>query len=208
MTGPAAGRGAGLLASRRAGTVTAVNTGPPATVTITLGGDTTTTYDAPYLESYRPVVGDTVAVLSSQGAHLVLGHVGAPGHADGYAGGAVFSTASGTFIDVTGVTAAGLVKRADATRLRVDLRTSWFLGSAGATAYELALAIDGTDYSVVDTLVNPVSTHTPLSVVRYVPGVPAGGPWTAQLRIRRISGSGTLNQDASDYTSIDIDERP
>lgn len=63
-----------LYASRRVGTVAAVNAGPPPTATISLGGDTSgATVDAPYLDGYAPVVGDSVVVLTNQGAPFVLG---------------------------------------------------------------------------------------------------------------------------------------
>lgn len=59
--------------ARNPGVVTAVNAGPPATVTIQLNGDTATDFPAPYLDSYDPSVGDAVQVLSDSGYHVVLG---------------------------------------------------------------------------------------------------------------------------------------
>lgn len=61
------------MPSLRLGTVTALVAGPPPRATITLGGDTAATVDAPYLDSYSPAVGDVVSVLVVQGAPLVLG---------------------------------------------------------------------------------------------------------------------------------------
>lgn len=64
-----------LTAFRRLGIVQALVAGPPPRVTVTLGGDEDTTHvvDAPYLDSYTPVVGDVVVILANQGGHLVLG---------------------------------------------------------------------------------------------------------------------------------------
>lgn len=62
-------------ANLRLGTVTAVNAGPPPSVTIYLDGDPTATVDAPYLDSYAPAVGDTVRVARGigRGAYVVHG---------------------------------------------------------------------------------------------------------------------------------------
>lgn len=62
-----------MTLARNLGTVTAVNAGPPPTVTIQLNGDTATDYDALYLDSYSPTVADVVQVLSDGGYHVVLG---------------------------------------------------------------------------------------------------------------------------------------
>lgn len=63
-----------MTLARNLGTVTAVNVGPPPTVSIQLNGDTATDYDAKYLDSYNPASGDLVQVLSeSTGYHVVLG---------------------------------------------------------------------------------------------------------------------------------------
>jgi len=67
-----------LTAARRKATVTAVNTGPPPTATITIGGDTDgDPQDFPYLDSYLlPQVGDDVATLEVEGSnHLIIGRV-------------------------------------------------------------------------------------------------------------------------------------
>lgn len=59
--------------SWRTGVVTAINAGPPPTVTVNVGGDTANTVNAPYLDSYNPAVADTVQILVNQGAVIVIG---------------------------------------------------------------------------------------------------------------------------------------
>lgn len=62
-----------LAAARRLAVVTAITAGAPPTVTIQIGGDTTTTANVPYDESYQPVVNDTVVTVSVEGDHYVIG---------------------------------------------------------------------------------------------------------------------------------------
>jgi hypothetical protein len=65
---------AGLLAGTqlwRVGTVTAVVTGPPATVTVTIRGQSIA--GVHYLTSYTPTVADNVALLGGGNQIFVLG---------------------------------------------------------------------------------------------------------------------------------------
>jgi hypothetical protein len=70
-----------LTPTRRIGQVISVSMTPTPTVEVQLGGDTTTTVFAPFLDSYPPNVGDYVVVLENQGDHVVLGSVGSSGMA-------------------------------------------------------------------------------------------------------------------------------
>jgi hypothetical protein len=62
-----------LAADRRIGIVISVPIGTPPVVEISIGGDTTTTVEVPFLRTYEPVIGDVVIVLSVGPDHLVIG---------------------------------------------------------------------------------------------------------------------------------------
>jgi hypothetical protein len=57
----------------RQGVVTATAAGPPKTVTVQLGGETTPAAGARYLASHTPAVNDAVWVLVAGRTRLVLG---------------------------------------------------------------------------------------------------------------------------------------
>lgn len=59
------------------GVVTAIAAGPPASLTITLAGSSTSIAGVRYLSSYGPVVNDTVEILQSGSDLLVIGTLAA-----------------------------------------------------------------------------------------------------------------------------------
>jgi hypothetical protein len=198
-----------LAADRREGTVVAINAAVPPdlpTVQITLGGDIANEYPARYADWYEPVVGDSVMVLSNKGSHWVLGtSYGPPGKV-------LFrnnaptplSTASGSFVSVPASTSGPIIKRRAGTRLEFDLRVSCY-GSAISTGLEWAILVNGTDYSVLSTLINPASQHTSFSGFGEAAGLPAGS-YTGTLRVRKLSGAGNVTMDVSDYIHYRITE--
>lgn len=65
-------------ATLRKGTVASIeSTGTPPTVTVTLSGSTTTIPGVRYLDSYAPVVGDTVVFLKQTSDVLIIGQIAA-----------------------------------------------------------------------------------------------------------------------------------
>lgn len=62
--------------ARLYGVVTAVATGPPVTVSLTLSGSSTIIVGVPTLAAYTPTTGDLVIIDKSGDTLLVLGTVG------------------------------------------------------------------------------------------------------------------------------------
>ena len=67
---------ADLTPTKRSGQVISVLMTPTPTVEIQVGGDTTVSHFAPFVDSYAPNVGDYVELLENQGAYVVLGSKG------------------------------------------------------------------------------------------------------------------------------------
>jgi hypothetical protein len=63
-----------LQAIRRTAIITDVSN-MPATCTVLIGGDITNPQDIAYVNSYTPVVGDNVILLSVQGNHIIVGSI-------------------------------------------------------------------------------------------------------------------------------------
>lgn len=195
------------MTSLRLGTVTAINAGPPPTVTLYLSGDAASTVDALAADTYSAIVGDTVRVLSDQGAHYVIGRAGRPGHVHHVAGSPSLSHNTTSFVTIGSTTAAAsLVKERDDTDLRVDLRASMYTTVAD-TAFELAISIGGSDAALMDGLLNPASQREFMSCIRYLSGV-AAGTYTIAMRARRVSGTGVLSMNTDDHLTFSVDEDP
>jgi hypothetical protein len=64
-----------LTTLRRVGTVDSITVGPPPTVNVFIGGDTTQTISCSYSRGYIPVVGDKVVTATNQGDHYVVGAI-------------------------------------------------------------------------------------------------------------------------------------
>ncbi len=129
-----------------------------------------------------------------------------PGHGEFYSGGIVTSTTSSSFVSVTGAVTGTIVKARAATRLRLDVRAS-FVASVGNTTWELAMFIGGADHPFGGGYFNLANDHKFVAVIAYIGGL-AAGSYTAQLRWRRPTGTGTLAFDANDWISFDVDEVP
>jgi len=63
------------LGAYRKGTIVSIQDGPPRTCTITLSGDPTQISSITFIDSYVPVVGDTVILGKQAGSLLILGTV-------------------------------------------------------------------------------------------------------------------------------------
>lgn len=197
-----------LSANRRGGKVIALPADPKK-VTITIGGDDTTTYDAPFHESYWPIVGDDVVVLSNQGTHYVLGtSYGPPGHAEFITNApSSYTSVSTTFSLVPNTTSPTLSKRRDGTRLKVDLRISAFAGTSFVRPeWGLQELPAGINHMVVGMTIN-LTAHTTICGIGYFTGLLAGD-YTFKVIGRRASGAGTLTMDVDDYIHYTIDECP
>jgi hypothetical protein len=202
-----------MSVDQRAAVVTAVNPGPPPTVTIQVGGDTATDYDAPYLATYTPAVGDNVTTLSRAGAHLVLGTgTGAAGHVEFInLSPTGFNTTSLSYVTVPTSTSGAFVKTRDNTRVRVDVDLSGYVLTASAKpGWGIRASLSGggnLDYDLTAMLVNTVSNHTGFSGKVWLTGLVAGN-YTFTLLAQRLSGTGVVAQDSNDYIIYEADETP
>lgn len=154
-------------ATIRKGTITASNpTNTPPDVSLTISGDDTTTVDAVrYLDSYSPVVGDTVLIIKQGTDIVVLGQINDGG--TGTASGWITPTPLGT-----GFSNNGNSNGNPAYRLIVDngdLKIQW-KGSVAKTGTATALCTMPTGY-------RPASTRNVLTARD-----PGGGANDVQLQ--------------------------
>lgn len=161
--------------------------------------------------SYIPAIGDTVAVLRQGGTYLALG-ANAPGvdatnTVNGFNGiptGDTTTSAAYTNFDTVSFM---FTKRFNSTAVRIDYVVSCY--TVGAVDTKPQFGIDFVDqttlavyrYDIFSMLINPISTHTPMSAVAKITGLPAG-VYEAQAIWLRASGAGTLTVDSNDWVSL------
>lgn len=115
------------------------------------------------------------------------------------------STTSATYVDMTDGANVSFTKRRADTRIKVDFRMGCFLTGVGNTRPSYAVRINGVDYEVVTQMVNPTSTHTTLSSIRYISSI-AAGAYTVQARWLRAAGTGTIVRNADDWITLEVSE--
>lgn len=162
------------------------------------------------LGSYVPAVGDPVVVLRQDATLVTLGAsvsgVDATNTFNGFNGApAGDTTVLGTYTNFDSVSFP-FTKRLESTAVRLDYAVSCYSTGAGNTKPRFGvdfISAAGTVYrfDVFAMLINPVSTHTPMSAVAKLPGIPAG-EYTVQAIWLRVSGAGTLTVDAEDWVSL------
>lgn len=192
-------------ANLRLGTVTAMSAGPPPSVTVYLDGDPTATVDALFLDSYAPLVNDTVRVIRGigKGAHFVLGRA-ASGAQTAY----VQSTSAVGSITTTQVvllTASPVVSPAGAT-----WRATFGWDTASSTAANARLelrvqrAVDTggglgayTDIARIAPRIIAASTNEGGGTLFGLDPAVAAGSYTYRVTaVRSASDTGTLTVDA------------
>lgn len=115
------------------------------------------------------------------------------------------STTSATYVSLTDSSSVSIVKNRSDTQLSVDLRVSCFLTGATNSKPSFAVQVNSTDYEIVASLINPVSTHEFMAGLRLISGIPAG-TYTVQARWLRVSGTGTLNRNSDDWFGLTVYE--
>lgn len=162
------------------------------------------------LGSYIPAVGDPVVVLRQDATLVTLGSsvsgVDATNTINGFNGApSGDTTASAAYTNLDAVSFA-FTKRLESTAVRLDYAVSCYSTGAGNTKPQFGvdfISAAGTVYrfDVLAMLINPVSTHMPMSAMVKLPGIPAG-QYTVQAIWLRVSGAGTLTVDAEDWVSL------
>lgn len=181
--------------SMRLGTVTALVAGPPPRVTIGIGGDITSTVDAPYLDSYTPAVGDVVQVLTNQGAPLVLGTAALGPARIGGRNDSDVGSITGT--EVTLVT-LGSALQVDGLS-DVVLRWSWDSVSSTVSGDRIGMRVKASLNGGAYTQVGRILVRVEAAAAAMAGGsgtlylsTPAAGAWTYRLVAIRESGTGTF----------------
>lgn len=162
------------------------------------------------LGSYIPAVGDPVVVLRQDATLVALGSsvsgADATNTVNGFNGApSGDTTASAAYTNLDAVSFP-FTKRLDSTAVRLDYAVSCYSTGAGNTKPQFGvdfISAAGPVYrfDILAMLINPVSTHTPMSAVAKLPGIPAG-EYTVQAIWLRVSGAGTLTVDADDWVSL------
>lgn len=195
-------------ADRRQGEVVGINATNPPTVQITIGGDSSNQYPARYADWYRPVIGDSIMVLSNQGTHWVLGtSYGPPARVFVNVPSPSLATTSASFVSIGSSGGPSFTKRRDASVLEVTIHASAFVTVTG-TIGEFGIALTGagvTDYAICDPLFQVVNARVPFSGTMDLTGVLAGD-YVPTIRARVTTGTGTLTLNANDYLQYRIRE--
>lgn len=192
-----------MTLERRTGLVTAVNAGPPPTVTIQVGGDTATSYDAPYLDSYAPGVDDVVQVLSDGGYHVVLGRatLGAARSVT------TRSTSVGGISAATDLANLPTAIEVDGTQ-DVDLHWSWDSITGTVAGDRIALrpsaSLNGGAYTQIGRLLIKVTASPSAEgggAGFLTHRAPAAGLWTYKIVGAIDAGTGTFTLNAGTGTT-------
>ena len=115
------------------------------------------------------------------------------------------NTTSSTYVDLgLSPSSASFTKAANGTKIVIR-------GSIGAystatlTGIKVGVKVNGTDYDCGYYFFNVASQHMPVSCMVAVTGLNAGA-YTAQLRWKVTTGSGTATSDYNDWYSITVEE--
>lgn len=122
-------------------------------------------------------------------------------------GGTIGGTASATYVDVAGASKSITKVAASAdSDLIVLLSVSCFVSVAG-TVVRFGVRVNGVDIDMTQMPVNAAAAHTPLPMgATRITGL-AAGAYTVQVRVLRVSGTGTITVDVNDTVSLYLEER-
>lgn len=164
------------------------------------------------LGSYIPSVGDVVVMFREEATWVVLGPSASGGIdatttvAGFNSNSAAATTTSASYTNIGGALFV-FTKRFQNSAVRFDFAVSAFI--TGATNTAPNFAVDFIDqatlinyrFDIFTMLINPLSTHTPMSAMAKLTGIPAG-VFNVQAIWRRASGAGTLAINADDWLSM------
>jgi hypothetical protein len=119
--------------------------------------------------------------------------------------GALGSTSSATFVNIPILPFVTVVKQFDANTSNISLIMSQSLFTTiAATGVEFGINLAGgvgTDVLVSSGFLNPATTHLSYTTTKLLTGL-APGTYTLSGRWRRYSGTGILNTNSDDWSSI------
>lgn len=122
-------------------------------------------------------------------------------------GGTIGGTASATYVDVAGAAKAFTkIGAAADSDLIVVVSVSCFVSVAG-TVVRFGVRVNGVDSDVTQMPVNAALAHTPMPLGAVRLSGLAAGAYTAQLRVLRVSGTGTITVDINDTVTMYLEER-
>jgi hypothetical protein len=119
------------------------------------------------------------------------------------------STTSSSYATMPTTSSVAITKRSPATKLLVTINTTAYISgtfnTATTTSTRFAARVAGTDYDCINFFFNAQGVHTQISCSVLISGV-ASGAQTVDARWRRVSGTGTLQQDTNDWTTVTVQE--
>ncbi|MGI5247762.1 hypothetical protein [Dactylosporangium sp. CA-139066] len=114
-----------------------------------------------------------------------------------------------TYTSVPPPSSVGFTKKRGDTNVKVTLQLSWRSPAVPQSA-KFAVNIAGTDYDVFGMeITTPANAHTPpCGGVTIITGIAAGGPYTVQVRAKRVStpAGGAIVCDTNDWISLVVEE--
>lgn len=116
----------------------------------------------------------------------------------------VANTTSATFVDAAGPVEASITKLAG-TDLLVELHASHFIADTATTTVEFAVLVDAVDNVVLAYSHDGLLEHAATTGLVRITGL-GSGTFTVRVRWRRSAGTGTVHQDANDYTHLKVTE--
>jgi hypothetical protein len=193
----------GLVWTRRLATVN--NGTDPASCVITFDNDTVAVTavsmvgslptDARVYVDMVPPSGNFIVGIATTGAAPLLG--GAISLNNALAAG---TTVSAVNVDMPGPQTLTLVKASPASSIKIDFHATFF-STLASTLARFAVSIAGTDFDICHLTINTANNHSQVSGTDIIPSASSGSV-AITARWRRISGTGTLTTDTSDWISI------
>jgi hypothetical protein len=122
-------------------------------------------------------------------------------------GGCTLSTASATYVDITGASKAFTKIGGSAdSDLVVQVSLACY-ATVAPTVVKIGVSVNGSDSDATQMPINTANAHTalPTGAVR-ITGL-AAGTYTVKLRALRVSGTGTVTIDVNDTVMMEFQER-
>jgi hypothetical protein len=110
------------------------------------------------------------------------------------------TTTSATNVNMPGPQTLTLTKKYTTSDIKIDFHATFF-STLASTLARFAVSIAGTDTDVCHLTINTANNHSQVSGTKIVASTLSGAV-AITARWRRISGTGTLTTDTSDWISI------
>ena len=123
----------------------------------------------------------------------------------GAAAAGTVTTTSSSYANMSTNSSVSFTKQSSTSKLLVIVTTSAFDDITANTVIGIGVNINSTDYDCTSFDFNNTLVHHSMSCSIVVSSIPAGAQ-TAQMRWKRVSGTGNIDQDTADYNSITVTE--